>query len=333
MLQYLDVALLVISFIYKVRSACVMTDSTGCINGISYNLATEIVCGSETNQIYSKSEIGCCNQGYPFYRDSEFCCGTDYSKVYPFESGNCVQWSETDDDSLAYCWDCTDLPARDRFLEFVTSPNVENEEDVLRKDSRALLNSKTNTITEGPYDPPCTEKNTIYGCYNTFPYLLSDYYPCGDWLLDHNIYGCCDGQPFRISSQSCCYFNEAYVIKNSVSYCKCQSYKCKPTTIPTKIKQTKPPTANPTTSVPTVTFTPTFPPSEHPTHHPTVSLAPTEFKVTVSKASNISNNNYKILFTGIAIAILITVAVALLQCRASSLIKQRHHEVKKFDDL
>jgi hypothetical protein len=315
----------VVQRIRNVVSQCAMTETTGCANGIPYNLATEFSCGRE-EEIYSRAEMGCCNNGFPFFRDDEFCCGTDYNKVYPMDSGECSLWSGDDDLAFGDCWDCSDSPTRERerWLDIINEPSL-NADISSNLEVSAAKSPKIDTLSNGPYTPPCSgptsDPSGAYGCLNTYPYSKSEYYICDKWLLDYNSFGCCDGVPFRSASQSCCYFDGVYVIKNSFKYCSCMSYKCAPSSTPTKIKKTRVPTRLPTSSAPTNTFQPT---SSEPSQHPTISYSPTNPPIVKVNASSNSNNNYTILVGGIFVSSVIMIILGLFQRNASNLIAKRH---------
>lgn len=313
----------VVQRIRNVISQCAMTETTGCTNGIPYNLATEFSCGKEEGKIFPRAEMGCCNNGSPFMRETEFCCGTDYSKRYHMDSGECNRWSN----DVGDCWDCTDVPTkeRERWLDIINEPasstiSSSNADISSNLEVSAAKSPQIDTLG-GPSTDPCSGATAAYGCLNTYPYSRSQYYICDKWLLDYNVFGCCDGAPFRMDSQSCCYFDGVYVIKNSPDYCACISYKCAPSSTPTKIKKTRVPTRLPTSSAPTNTFQPT---SSEPSQHPTISYSPTNPPIVKVNASSNSNNNYTILVGGIFVSSVIMIILGLFQRNASNLIAKRH---------
>lgn len=189
------------------------------------------------------------------------------------------------------------------------------------------------TIAAGPSPTPCTLLDDKVGCFNSYQYYYVTHYPCYNYLLTWSVFGCCDGIPYRHQSQTCCYIDDKYVVKNSNTWCTCQSYECEPSAAPTKTFKSKKPTIAPTirpTRIPTVSFAPT---SSAPTELPTVTFKPTPAQVTTLSA----NDNKEVfhpeyIYGGTALLFVGLTALMYFQSRASRLITQRHHIVLEIDE-
>ena len=186
------------------------------------------------------------------------------------------------------------------------------------------------TIASGISQTPCTLLDDKVGCYNTYQYNYVTHYPCYNWLLTWSVWGCCDGIPYRHQSQTCCFLDGVYVVKNANTWCTCQSFECAPSSSPTKLR---PPTLNPTrrpTRSPTISFSPTNVPSSS---APTVTLRPTDLALVSAKSNNddeVFNPNY---IYGAAAFLCVGLGILMhLQNRASKLISERHHIVSQIDE-
>jgi hypothetical protein len=188
------------------------------------------------------------------------------------------------------------------------------------------------TIAAGPSPTPCTVLDDKVGCYNTYQYNYVTHYPCYGWLLTWSVWGCCDGTPYRHQSQTCCYLDGVYVVKNANTWCTCQSYECAPSAAPTKVLKSKSPTVNPTkrpSSAPTITFAPTGVPSSS---APTVTFSPTDLVALSAKSNDDEVFNPAYIYGAAAFLFVGLGALMYLQNRASKLISERHHIVSQIDE-
>lgn len=189
------------------------------------------------------------------------------------------------------------------------------------------------TIANGPSPTPCTLLDDKVGCYNSYQYFYVTHYPCYNYLLTWSVYGCCDGIPYRHQSQTCCYLDGQYVVKNSNTWCTCQSYQCEPSAAPTKTLITKKPTRTPTTRpthIPTISFSPT---TAIPTDSPTISFKPTPAQIVKLSANNddeVFHAEY--IYGGGAFLFVGLVALIYFQSKASRLIAERHRIVLEIDE-
>jgi hypothetical protein len=76
-------------------------------------------------------------------------------------------------------------------------------------------------VTNGESPTPCTTIDDDYGCFNTYKFYYATDYICENYLLKNSGYGCCDGLPYRFSSQTCCFLDDVYVVKNANHWCAC----------------------------------------------------------------------------------------------------------------
>lgn len=77
------------------------------------------------------------------------------------------------------------------------------------------------TIASGDSPTPCTTIDDDRGCFNSYDFYYATDYLCGNWILKNNAYGCCDGEPYRFSSQTCCFLEGEYTVKNANHWCAC----------------------------------------------------------------------------------------------------------------
>jgi hypothetical protein len=186
------------------------------------------------------------------------------------------------------------------------------------------------TIANGPSPTACVVLDDKVGCYNTYQYNYVTHYPCYNWLLTWSVWGCCDGTPYRHASQTCCYLDGVYTVKNANTWCTCQSYECAPSAAPTKPRSpTRPPTKRPS-QAPTISLAPTVSP---PSAVPTITFRPTEYVALSVKGSDddeVFNADY--IYGAGAILIVGMGALMYLQSRASKLISERHLIVSQIDE-
>jgi hypothetical protein len=189
------------------------------------------------------------------------------------------------------------------------------------------------TIENGPSPTPCLEMTDKIGCFNTYEYVFVTHYPCYNLLLTWSVYGCCDGIPYRHQSQTCCFLDGEYVVKNANTWCTCQSYECAPSAAPTKKPVSKKPTVAPTrrpSQGPTITFYPTDGPTRRPTNNPTMTFRPTP----VTKTASIDDDEFHVeyVYGGAGLFVVGLAAFMYLQGRATRLIKERHTIVQEIEE-
>ena len=63
-------------------------------------------------------------------------------------------------------------------------------------------------------------------CLRAFSHFLQSQYGCGDWLLNFATEGCCDGMPYNLNTQSCCYLNGSYSVSDDIHACSCEAASC-----------------------------------------------------------------------------------------------------------
>jgi hypothetical protein len=76
---------------------------------------------------------------------------------------------------------------------------------------------------------PCTAGNSTHGCINGFSYDLSLQYVAVDYVLRVGVDGTCDGAPYTLASDSCCYDpaqRSVYVVQNNAHACDCETFAC-----------------------------------------------------------------------------------------------------------
>mmetsp|Transcript_23928 Transcript_23928/g.35127 ORF Transcript_23928/g.35127 Transcript_23928/m.35127 type:complete len:352 (-) Transcript_23928:162-1217(-) len=349
MLVSISLLSLMFHIIYAAENTCVMTETTGCIHSTSYDLETQFVCGSiqagNVAPIYDKATQGCCNQGQPYSKDLEFCCA---NKLYPLGAGQCVRWLRSEEEKYPECYDCSVNPNRalseykqalgiqDASEENMDIEEIDNDEEghnLRRGLATWPTSSPFDTIANGPSPTPCVEMTDKVGCFNTYEYKYVTHYPCYNLLLTWATYGCCDGIPYRHASQTCCFLDGEYVVKNANTWCTCQSYECAPTAAPSKKPTTKKPTSQPTprpTPEPTLTYYPTNSPTHAPTSIPTITFKPTPF--VASKAVDEKEFHAKYIYGGGGIIIIGLAVLMYFQGKATTLIKQRHNVVMEIDE-
>jgi hypothetical protein len=189
------------------------------------------------------------------------------------------------------------------------------------------------TIANGPSPTACTVLDDKVGCYNTYQYNYVTHYPCYNYLLTWSVWGCCDGIPYRHASQTCCFLDGVYVVKNANTWCTCQSYECAPSAAPTKTLKSKSPTLTPTrrpSASPTISSAPTFSP---PSSVPTITYRPTEYvSLSTANANDDEVFNADYIYGAAALLVVMMGALMYLQSRASKLISERHLIVSQIDE-
>lgn len=215
-----------------------------------------------------------------------------------------------------------------------THNDEEGEGEVHRQLATWPTSVPFDTRANGPSPTPCLEMTDKEGCFNTYTYKFVTHYPCYDLLLTWSVYGCCDGIPYRHASQTCCYLDGEYVVKNANTWCTCQSYECAPSSAPTKKPVSPKPSQKPTrkpTPIPTLTYYPTVEPTHAPTAQPSISHKPTPSRA----ASSLDDDEFhvKYIYGGAGIIVVGMAALMYMQGRASRLIKQRHSVVQEIQDV
>lgn len=339
---------------------CGMSETTGCLNGNAYNYLDKKVCG---NSLYDRHTVGCCHVATPFQYSTEFCCygtvnpksvGTCGKWTAELEDAApaCYDCSGRRLDQEGYESLVEDVEAEERELEqsevanaAIKAPGADvdfsaalelSEDDLQQVQAdapepalRRRLDSwpspfPFDTVASGASPTPCTTIDDDYGCFNTYRFYYATEYICENYLLINSVYGCCDGIPYRFASQTCCYLDDAYVVKNANHWCACVSKTCVPTYAPTlPAAPTEAPVTRPT-SEPTLTYKPTWestvPPSVSPTHsqRPTVSV--------VTAATDLEKDVFKVnwLYGAAGFLVVTLGAIVFFQTRASKLIKERH---------
>lgn len=343
------VCLIGITSIRSSFGSCEVTSSSGCLNGQSFNYSDKKACGSG---IFDRETVGCCHVATAFQYETEFCC---YGTVQPKSVGTCAAWSPEQQSESPDCWDCSgrrlgmpdystlgvsESEEVEDSTEVTTETVIESNDMSSTPEVEGLGDSEGqrrrlatwpspfpfDTIANGASPTPCTSTADDRGCYNTYTYYYSTDYVCENYLLKYSDYGCCDGIPYRVASQTCCYLDGKYVVKNSFHYCDCRASECVPTNVPSVA-----PIVNPT-SIPTATFKPTSSPSERPTSVPTISSEPTSVAVTLSVSDDDDVFKESWLIGSIVGVAALLVGLACLQSRASSLIKERHEVALEIAD-
>jgi len=124
--------------------------------------------------------------------------------------GQCATFHS--DSSAPSCYDCDEAVVKLE-VEKRTAPG---------RDPINTLEPNTGT--------KCTYGSASFGCLNSYQYDWSTTYPCGHYLLDYNTWGCCQGTPYSLSEDSCCYnpHTRTYSVKHSAHYCSCLKTGCNP---------------------------------------------------------------------------------------------------------
>lgn len=153
------------------------------ISGNPYDFATQFPCGSMQSSgyqpLYNLFSSGCCAQGIPFDKSSQYCC---FDGVHDYSSGFCGDWNNTA--SNPTCYDCT--TAKERQEEKIMSTRA-------RKMKSASSSVPIDTTVKNTGNLCYTATSTL-GCLNTYTYDYNTTYPCGNFLLDLEDYGCCLGE-------------------------------------------------------------------------------------------------------------------------------------------
>uniref|UniRef100_A0A7S4MIE3 Uncharacterized protein n=1 Tax=Vannella robusta TaxID=1487602 RepID=A0A7S4MIE3_9EUKA len=90
-----ETMLFVICLYLTAVNGCVPTETTGCLNGQSYDLAEQFPC---RNDLYYYDQTGCCAQGIPFDINNQFCC---YDGVHNKDDSTCEPWDPNTPGPLA----------------------------------------------------------------------------------------------------------------------------------------------------------------------------------------------------------------------------------------
>jgi hypothetical protein len=211
--------------------------------------------------VYSK---GCCHVATPFQYVNEFCCygavhpksvGTcdKWTAALEDAAPECYDCSGRRLDTTSYEALVEEVEAEERAREHlehdvVVQDRVDvdaeiaaevvtvGEKDSLQEDApdpslrRRLATWPSpfpfDTVASGASPTPCTTIDTDYGCFNTYKFFYATDYICENYLLKNSDYGCCDGIPYRFASQTCCFLDDAYVVKNANHWCACKVIFC-----------------------------------------------------------------------------------------------------------
>ena len=170
--------------------------------------------------------------------------------------GTCAAWTQAKEDAAPDCWDCSgrrlgDISDYEALVDEVEKQgdsenigkmseeadvNTHDELEVSTGDESEATDEEVSlrrrldswpspfpfdTVANGASPTPCNSIDVDRGCFNTYTFYYETDYICGNYLAKSSNYGCCDGIPFRFDTQSCCYLDDAYVVKNSFRYCSC----------------------------------------------------------------------------------------------------------------
>lgn len=323
---------------------CDTSPTSGCLNGEAYNYLDKKTCGQS---IYDRNTVGCCSTHTIFQYSTEFCCN---SVVHPHSVGTCAKWTQALEDAAPDCWDCSGRRLGDVADYEALVDEVEKQENVnTDRDNNEVLTTKNelettaedepieeegsslrrrldswpspfpfDTVANGASPTPCNSIDTDRGCFNTYTFYYETDYICGNYLAKSSNYGCCDGEPYRFDTQSCCYLDDEYVVKNAADYCACNAIECVPTYTPSESPVTSP------TFHPTITLKPTAESTIPPSISPTYSFRPTVSKVVSSASEEDDVFKKNVLYAAIAVVAVVMAGVIIFQKRASRLIKERH---------
>lgn len=170
--------------------------------GYAYDPNVQFPCGSMQNTgyqpLYYWASTGCCAQGIPFDKSSQYCC---FDGVHDYSTGYCGPWTPTA--AHPTCYDCT--AAKSTYLTNFTAP-VSEIKTVEMKES-AVVPAPIDTTIKNTGDWCYTATSTL-GCLNTYTYDYKTTYPCGNFLLSLDDYGCCLGSTrtyYSYKTDSCCW--------------------------------------------------------------------------------------------------------------------------------
>ena len=159
---------------------CAPSATTGCLNGVSYEFATQFPCG---NQVYNWSTTGCCAQALPFNTSQSFCC---YDGVHDFDQYYCGAWKPVAAAASAAASSAASIGSSidgETAWERVLRPG-QRMEDVLPIDTKTRL---------PPPPEACLHGTTAFGCLNGHRYNWKTEYCCNSFIVLYNTTGCCDG--------------------------------------------------------------------------------------------------------------------------------------------
>lgn len=229
------ILLALLNFAVSIAADCVPTGTTGCINGNSFNTTEQFLCGSMQNgrqPLYYYDQSGCCAQGIPFDIKTQYCC---YDGVHNDNAGYCSTWQWNAKNPS--CYDCS-AGRRKTTAQMTAQADAAKDEAIGVAEDEAAASVQEEVAvsaiapvnTKVPASPPqCTTADSQYGCVNGYKYLFSQQYPCVDWLLDYSSNGCCNGNYYSYSADSCCLINGEYkVIYGNAHYCSCTQFGCTP---------------------------------------------------------------------------------------------------------
>lgn len=192
---------------------CYPTDTVGCLNGQTYDKATQFVCGRGTGDgpaIFDKDKTSCCAQGIPFDKETQFCC---YDGVHEKVDEECLPWHGSPPSGV-----CGKKESAEMFIDI----------EAISKDSLSMSVNTTSKATEDP----CTHGDYKRGCFNGEYYDFSQQMPCGDHIVDYSKQqGCCPTtdhgiMPFSLYDESCCLDGDGkYTIYKEAHHCMCQKKK------------------------------------------------------------------------------------------------------------
>lgn len=191
----------------NLTGGCAPNATHGCLDSRPYEFATQFPCGS--HQIYEYADHSCCEQGRPFSTTDEYCCtGSGVKGVHGYADGKC----DLNTPDGCVCYDEIAQPVKE-----------------VKANADALID--TENPPEGGY--LCSGPEGGDGCMNGWPYDYGKKAPCGKWLMEFGVYGCCPSAagliPYPLGSTYCCKIEGAEPGKDyqvSTSACKCHRYGC-----------------------------------------------------------------------------------------------------------
>eukprot|EP01102_Stenamoeba_stenopodia_P008324 TRINITY_DN2389_c0_g1_i1.p2 TRINITY_DN2389_c0_g1~~TRINITY_DN2389_c0_g1_i1.p2 ORF type:complete len:197 (-),score=38.27 TRINITY_DN2389_c0_g1_i1:17-607(-) len=170
---------------------CIPTNTTGCLNGNAYNYSTQFPC---RDHFYQDGVQGCCAEGLVFNTSTSFCCNDG---IHDWDQYHCV------------------LNPNKQATETGSSRQQEEEEEEEIRFYLAQNGTECQTATKE------------YGCLNGVEYDWETQYPCGSYLLLYATQGCCQGVPYSLSQQTCCFDKSSatnYLVFNRPDACNAELY-------------------------------------------------------------------------------------------------------------
>lgn len=194
------------------EGACVKTQSSGCLNGQSYDFSSHFTCGKGANlDVYKWGESSCCAEGLTYNPHEIFCCN---SRLNSHSDGQCHEFDPSDNPRGCRC-----PSVSSHFTE------VTEESDVTAATDTVIIDTQD---WQSPAVNPCLMAEGAMSCLNGFLLDPSTDTVCGQYIVKGDTHGCCptrDGiKVYNYETESCCQFGNDGDVRPGRHQCQCRRW-------------------------------------------------------------------------------------------------------------